>query len=325
VKRVFKKLIAGAMLLFLTVAGNAWSEDFPARGRTVSIVIPFGPGGASDLIARTLAEKLSEVWGVTTVVENKPGGDFMIAASAVANAKKDGYTIGLMTLGLIQNRTFQPQRIDPFKDFAPIGLVARSPFVLVVNSNSPVKSLKDLQEASKATPDSLTFSSCCTAVLFSVEMLKSNAQLRGLAIPYNGSAPSVNAVLAGETSYTVDTALSVKEFIASGKLRGLAVLSRSRLPFVPNVPSLTEAGVPGTFEMDTWYSLVYPAGVPTEIVNAANAALVKVLQMPDVKTRFENFAVIPEASTPHQLSELMQKDFERYQKLVKDNNLKFGN
>ena len=126
-----------------TLAGTALADKYPEKGRTISLVLPFGPGGASDAMARTLAEKFAEQWGVTTVVENKPGGDFMIGAAALANAKPDGYTMGLLTLGFVQNQIVKPShRYNPMKDFTPIGMVGRTPLALVVNSKSPIKTFK---------------------------------------------------------------------------------------------------------------------------------------------------------------------------------------
>ncbi|WP_171020391.1 tripartite tricarboxylate transporter substrate-binding protein [Cupriavidus sp. 2SB] len=311
-------------LLLSASATTVLAQKYPERGRTVSMVVPFGPGGASDAMARTLAEKFAEQWGVTAVVENKPGGEFMVGAAALANAKPDGYTMGLLTLGFVQNQIVKPsQRYNPMKDFTPIGMVARTPLALVVNAKSPIKSFKDLQEISKSDPKSLNFSSCCTAMLFSIEMLKKSAALEGTHIPYKGSVPSVNAVLGGDTVYTVDTVFSVKEFVAAGKLRALVVTSRERVGALPDVPNLSEVGVPGTFETDTWYFLAFPNGTPQEMVVTANATLNKILNMPDVKEKFARFIVKPSPSSPGDVASLMRTDFDRYARLAKENNMKF--
>lgn len=321
---IVRMAMAAAALCMVTATNAALADKYPERGHTMTIVVPFGPGGAADAMARTLAEKFAEQWGVTAVVDNKPGGEFIVGAAAVANAKPDGYTMGLMTLGFVQNQIVRPaQRYNPMKDFTPIGLVGRSPLALVVNANSPIKTFKDLQDLSAKNPQSLTFSSCCTAMLFSVEMLKRNAKLEGMHVPYKGSVPSVNAVLGNETVYTIDTVYSVKEFVTAGKLRALAVTSRERVPAMPKVPSLTEAGVPGTFEMDTWYMLTFPNGTPPAIVTEANATLNKILAMPDVQAKFERFVVKPTPSTPDDVAKLMRTDYDRYAKLAKDNQLKF--
>ncbi|WP_172642793.1 Bug family tripartite tricarboxylate transporter substrate binding protein [Advenella kashmirensis] len=302
----------------------AWAENYPEPGRTLTMVVPFGPGGASDAIGRALAQKFSEQWKVNTVVENKPGGEFMVGAAALATAKPDGYTMGLLTLGYVQNQIVKPsQRYNPMTDFETIGLVGSTPLALVVNGKSDISSFKDLQKRSAEDPASLTFSSCCTAMLFSVEMLKRNAGLAGAYIPYKGSVPSVNAVLGGDTVYTIDTAYSVKEFVKVGKLRALAVTMRDRIDAMPDVPNLTEVGVPGTFEMDTWYYLAFPKETPSESIEKANETLRKILSMPDIKKKFEQFVAIPTSSTPAEATKKMRYDFDRYSKLARENQLKF--
>ncbi|OWT56849.1 Bug family tripartite tricarboxylate transporter substrate binding protein [Candidimonas nitroreducens] len=314
-------LVAAALITGTVNVANA--ENYPDPRQTLNIIVPFGSGGVSDAIARILAEKFKAVWGTSAVVQNKPGGEFMVGAAALANAKKDGYTMGIITMGLVQNQIIKPQQpVNPFKAFSPIGMIAKTPLVLVVSKNSPYKTFKELQQVSAKNPGSLQFSSCCTAMWFSIEMLKHNAGLAGQHIPYKGSAPSVTAVASGETAYTVDTPLATQPFLGKGgKLHALAVLSRQRLPSLPDVPDLGEVGVSGKWELNTWYALAFPANTPVAIIDKANAALNKILAMPDVQQQFAHFVIQPDPMTPAQVSKQMHSDYDWYSDLIKQNHL----
>lgn len=321
-KRLAAGLLAGIALMGQLTDVRA--ADYPVKGKTLSVVVPFPPGGASDLIGRLVAQKLGEMWGVNTVVENRAGGESMIGAAAVANAKKDGYHMGLFTLDFVLNRIVQSSMpYDAARDFTPVGQLAQSPLVLVVNGNSPVKTFSDLQSTSKKKPDALSYSSCCSVMLFSTEILKTSTGLKGTHIPYKGSAPSVLAVVAGETDYAIDTPLSVKSFVDSGKLRALAVTSRSRAPAFPQVQSLGEIGVPGTFELGTWWGILMPAGVPKDVVDKTNQALQKIMDMHDVKQKLAELGLQSAWSSPQAFAKLMESDFQRYTDVAKTAGLSF--
>jgi tripartite-type tricarboxylate transporter receptor subunit TctC len=320
------RFLRGLVALFVLSLslGAAHAEEFPVKGRTLTLIVPFPPGGASDVLGRMVAQKLGEMWGVNAIVENRAGGESMIGAAAIANSRKDGYTLGLFTLDFVLNRIVQTsQPYDAVRDFTPVGLLATSPLLLVVNGNSPIKSLADLQAVSKSKPDSLTFSSCCSVMYFSTEMLKGAAKLEGLHIPYKGSSPSVAAVLSGETVYAVDTPLSIKPHLVANKLRALAVTSRQRVAGFEGVPNLTEAGVPGDFELGTWWGMLLPSGVPQDVVNKTSAALQTVMNMPDVKQRLADLGLQSTWSRPEAFGALMQSDYLRYAKTAKDNKLEF--
>ncbi|WP_137925056.1 tripartite tricarboxylate transporter substrate-binding protein [Cupriavidus sp. 2SB] len=321
-KRFAVWLLAG--IAFFAQVNGAQATDFPVRGRTLSVVVPFPPGGASDLIGRLVAQKLGELWGVSVVVENRAGGESMIGAAAVANAKKDGYYMGLFTLDFVLNRIVQSAMpYDAARDFTAVGQLAQSPLVLVVNGSSPIKSFADLQSTSRKKPDALSYSSCCSVMLFSTEILKTSTGLKGMHIPYKGSAPSVLAVVAGETDYAIDTPLSVKSFVDSGKLRALAVTSRNRAPAFPQVQSLGEIGVPGTYELGTWWGILMPAGVPKDVVDKTNQALQKIMGMPDVKQKLAELGLQSAWSSPQAFATLMESDYQRYTEVAKTAGLTF--
>lgn len=322
-KSVVMKSVAVAMSLGV-LGGVAHAQDYPDRNQTLTIVVSFPPGGASDAIMRTLGEKFREEWGINTVVENRPGGELMVAANAIASAPKTGYTMGLMTGDMVLNQIIYPnQQVNPFKAFTPVGLIATTANVLVVPANSPIKSFKDLQDASKRNPNALNYSSCCASIRFAAEMLKKHTGVAGAHIPFKGSAPSVQATAAGQTDWTLDTGLSTKPLIEGGRLRALAVTTRERQSFLPDVPGLAEIGVSGGFELVGWFSMVMPAGTPPGVVATANRTLNKILAMPDVQKRLSGFYVKPAGGAPEAVTALMNSDFERYSRLAKESNLKF--
>lgn len=321
--RLMTKLGVAAMLV-ATCLTTVHANDFPEKGKTVTLVIPFPPGGASDVLGRVVAQKLGELWGVTTVVENRAGGESMVGAAAVANGKKDGYYIGLFTLDFVLNRIVQAsQPYDAARDFTPVALLAQSSLVLVVNSKSDIKSFADLKAASEKKADGLNFSSCCSVMYFSTEMLKNSTHIKGLHIPYKGSAPSVGAVVAGETDFAIDTPLSTKPFVDSGKLRALLVTSRDRAPAFPQVPNLTEAGVPGAFELGTWWGILMPSGVAPQVVAKTSESLKQIMGMPDVKQKLADLGLESKWSSGKDFGQLMETDYARYAKVAKDNNLVF--
>lgn len=321
-KKLFR-VVALTSLMTVT-CGAAKATEFPEKGRLMTMVVSFPPGGVADMIGRTLAQEFTNIWGVNAVVENRPGGDFMIGAAAIANARKDGYTMGVNTIGFALNGIVRPgQRYNPIRDFAPVGFIANSPLVVAVKADSPYQSFAQLQAAAEKTSGKLTYSSCCTAMQFAAEMLKSTARLPATQIRYKGSAPAVLAAMSGETDFTVDTPGAIAPFVRSGKLRALAVTARSRFPLLPGTPHLDELGVPGTFEIGTWYSLVYPAGTPSDVIAKANHALKQVLEKPEVRQRFSEYGVEPRYSTPETLAEIELSDYKRYEKLAKDNGLVF--
>ncbi|RCW63197.1 tripartite tricarboxylate transporter substrate-binding protein [Pseudorhodoferax soli] len=318
-------VLVGASMLFGAAGAALASDNYPEKGRTLQLVTPFPPGGATDLLARVLAQKFSEAWGIPAIVDNKAGGDMLIGSQAIANAKRDGYTLGFTTSGFVLNGIARAQRVDPLTDFVPIGLVGRSAQVVAVNASAPYSTYKELEAASSAQPEKFSYASCCPGMHFAAEMLKSATNLRALHVPYKGSTPAVNAILGGETTFIIDTQTAVKPFVESGKLRALMVTSRQRASTMPDVPSLNEAGVPGQFETEVWWGLVFPAGVSPAIVAKANDTLNRILQSPEIRKRMAEMSIEPTASTPSEMARLMRTDFDRYSKLAKDANLSFGN
>ncbi|WP_170168272.1 Bug family tripartite tricarboxylate transporter substrate binding protein [Pseudorhodoferax soli] len=305
---------------------HATAQGYPEKGKTLTIVVPFSAGGATDIMARLIGQKFAEQWGVTAVVVNKPGADLLIGSQEVTRAKKDGYTMGLTSHSIALNKVVREGfPFDPSKDFDSVGMVGISSYVLAVDQRSPYKTFQDLEAASQAASDKFSYASCCTGTFIATEMLKEATKLKGLHIPYKGSAPAVNAMMGGETQFIMDTVTAVKPFIDSGKLRPLLITTREGSGALPGVPGLKDAKIPGTFEIAVWWGMVLPPATPPEIVAEANRTLNRILSMPDVRQRMEGFQIDVLQSTPKEMTERWQTDLDKYTKLVKAANLSFAN
>lgn len=323
-RSIFTAAVVAAGLLGLP--GSAWAQAWPQEGKTITLVVPFAPGGASDILSRLIGQKLGEQWKAPVVVQNRPGGDMVIALQGVSRAPKDGYTMGLTTSSFALNKVVKKDfPLDPVADFAFIGTVGHSPYLLAVGADSKVRSFKDLEAATREAGAKPSYASCCFGTYFAAEMIRSVTRLDGVHVPYKGSAPALNAMLGKEVDYIIDTTTATRPFIASAKLRPLMVTSRKRSPAFPDVPSLTEAGVPGDFEAGVWYGFVFPAGTPADVVRKANATLNEVLAMPDVKNRIESLDIEVMPSTPEAMAARVAADLRSYQTTTKTAGLTFAN
>ncbi len=310
----------------LALGASASAQDYPKKGKPINLIVPFAPGGASDILARLVGQKLNEQWETPVVVQNKPGGDMLIALQSVSRSEKDGYTIGLTTSSFALNKVVKKDfPMDPITDFSFIGTIGQSPYLLAVGADSKIKNFKELEAASREKNSNFSYASCCFGTYFAAEMIKNATKLDGVHVPYKGSSPALNAILSKEVEYIIDTTTATKPFITSGKLRPLMVTSRKRAASFPDVPSMTEAGVPGDFEVGVWYGFAFPAGTPADIVKKANTTLNKILAMPDVKAKIESFDIEVLTSTPEQMTERVKADLQSYIAATKSANLSFGN
>ncbi len=315
-----------AALALSAISGPTFAQEYPKNGKPINIIVPFAPGGAADTLARLIGQKLTEEWGNPAIVQNKPGADMVIGMQFVSKAEKDGYTIGLTTSSFALNKVVKKDfPVDPINDFSSIGIVGQSSYVLAVDANSKYKTFKDLETATKDKKNKYSYASCCFGTYFAAEMIKTATQLDGLHVPYKGSSPALTAMLSKEVEYIIDTTTATKPYIASGKLRPLLVTGRKRSMSFPDVPHLTEAGVPGDFEVGVWYGFVFPARTPAEIVKKVNLALNKILAMPDVKARIEGFDIEVTPTSAEQMSQKVLTDLDKYVAAAKRANLNFGN
>ena len=309
----------GAALLALP----AWARAQSAR--PLRIVVPFTPGGSTDILARALAPRLAQALGQTVVVDNRPGAGGSLGAAEAAKADPDGQTLLMGHIGTLGvNPSMYPRLpYDPLRSFVPVAYVARVPNVLVVGAASPWRTLADLLAAARARPGRLTYSSGGngSAAHITFEYLKLRARVFMLHIPYRGTAPSVTDVLAGQVDCTFTGAPAVIPHVRSGRLRALAVSSPQRLPQLPDVPTVAESGYAG-FEADQWYGLVAPAGTPAAVVSRLNAEVNKALALPEVAQQLAVEGAVPAPSTPQAFGDLIRREIPRWAEVVRAGNVR---
>lgn len=302
-------------------AGCALAQTYPSR--TIRLVVPFPPAGATDVLGRAIAQKLSEGLGQPVVVENRPGAGSTIGSDIVAKAAPDGYTLLLASGSLaIASNLYPRLGFDILKSFTPISLVGHVPHMLVVNPSVPANSVKELIALAKAKPGQISAASQGNGTLshLELEMFKLSTGADMLHVPYKGSNNVMPDLLAGNVSVFFDSVPSSMPLVKSGKLKALGVVGARRLPMSPDIPTLAEAGLPG-FDVKNWFALLAPAGVSPEIVELLNTQVQKAVAAPDFAARLADQGVILEGSTPKQLSMLMQSDVAKWGKIVKSANV----
>ena len=302
-------------------ASAAWTQ----ASKPLRLVVPFTPGGSTDILARALAPKLAQRLGLNVIVDNRPGAGGSLGATEVARAEPDGHTLLMGHIGtLAVNPSVYPKLgYDPIKSFTPVAWVARVPNLLVVPTASGVRSLQDLIAKAKAQPGRMSYSSGGngSAAHICFESLKLRAQIFMLHIPYRGTAPSVTDVIAGQVDATFTGAPALLPHILSGRLRALAVSSPQRLANLPEVPTVAESGYPG-FEADQWYGLVAPAGLPEAQVARLNAAVLHALALPEVAQQLAVEGALPMPGTPRAFAELIAREIPRWREVVRAGNVR---
>jgi tripartite-type tricarboxylate transporter receptor subunit TctC len=296
-----------------------------AQGRPIRLVVPFTPGGSTDILARALAPKLAAALGQNVIVDNKPGAGGSLGAAEVANAAPDGQTLLMGHIGtLAVNVSLYPKlAYDPVKSFTPVAWVARVPNVLVVSASSGMTSLKDLVSRAKAKPGQLSYSSGGngSAAHISFEYFKLRAGIFMAHIPYRGTAPSVTDLISGQVDATFTGTPAVLPHIRSGRLRALAVSSPQRIAALPEVPTVAESGYPG-FEADQWYGIVAPAGTPPAVVVRLNAEINKALALPEVAQQLAAEGAVPVPGPPQAFGELIAREIPRWREVIQAGNVK---
>ncbi|SHL93533.1 tripartite tricarboxylate transporter substrate binding protein [Rhizobacter sp. OV335] len=300
-------------------AAPAWPE------KPVRIVVPFAAGGTSDILARLLADKLQVELKQTVLVENKAGAGGVIGADSVAKSAPDGYTFLLGTIASHAiNPVLQPKMpYDAAKDFAPVILLGSISNVLLVGTEAPYKTVKELIAAAKAKPGDIAFASSGqgSSQHMSGETFKLLTGAELTHVPYKGSAPAIQDVIGNQIPMSFETVTVALPFVQSGKVRALAVTSAKRSIAMPDVPTLQEAGVPG-FDVASWQAFYAPAGTPPAIVKRMNAEVAKIIAMPDVKARMEGLGLQYNPNTPEQFAAFGRSELVKWAKIVKDGNVK---
>ena len=302
--------------MFAWPAGAAWQPT-----RAIRIVVPFAPGGQPDIVARALAEPLSKALGQAVIVENRPGAGGNIAAEAVAKASADGHTLLMGTNGplAVSPALYRSLPYDPLRDLAPITLVGTSPNLIAVNPATGVATLGELVERARAEPGKLNFSSVGEGSIsqLSMELLNSAAGIRTVHIPYNGGAPAVTALLAGDVQILSLNPTALIPQVNAGRLKVVAQTSARRSPLIANVPTVAESGYPG-FEADVWMAVMAPAKTPHEAIERLNAELVKIIRSPAMKEAlWDRQWIDPIGSTPDEVVVRIRRESDKWSRTVK--------
>lgn len=303
-------------------AGESSADTYPSH--SVRLIVPFAAGGPTDVIARIVAQKLSEAWGQQVYTENVPGAGGNTGVTMAARAPADGYTMMVVSTGFIVNPSMYAKiSYDPLKDFAPITLVAASPNVISVNPDFSAKSMKELVALVKANPGKFSFAQPATGSTphLAGELFKQKYGLDLVTVPFNGAALAVNSTIGGHTPIAFTALPPAMSNIKEGKLRGLAVLASARSATLPDVPTNAEAGVPD-LESDTLTGMVAPAGTPKEVIERWHDAIAKMVASPDVKQRLEALGFVPVADTPEQFGARIKAEIAKWSKVVRDANIR---
>jgi tripartite-type tricarboxylate transporter receptor subunit TctC len=317
-RRLLTALAAAGATGFVTPArAQEAASAYPSK--PIRIVVGFAPGGATDIVARAVAQKLQDALGQSVVVENKPGGGSNIGAEIVARAEPDGYTLLLGTIANATNMSiYKNLKYDTLRDFAPISQLMSAPSVLVVSPNFPANDVKGLIELARARPGTLTYASSGAggSPHLAGAMLELRAGVQMVHVPYKGAAPALTDVVAGNVNLGFKTALSALPSMQTGKLKALAVAANKRLEQLPNVPTMAEAGFPD-FEVSSWNGLLAPSKTPPAIIAKLHAELVKIVAMPDIRERFSAQAADPVGSSPEQFRAYMEAEIKRWGEVAK--------
>ena len=315
----FLRAALAALGLGLAASGTALAQAYPVR--PVKFIIPFPPGGTLDLVGRMLAQKMSETTGQTFVVENRPGGNGFIGADAVAKAPADGYTLLFNASTFTTGPMVAKAPYDAQKDFAPVVLVAQAPLAVSVNNDLPARNIAGLLAQARANPGKLNFAigSTGSAGHLSTELLKRAGAVDVTIVPYKGTAPAMQDLVGGQIQGFIDPLLGAMSFHKSGKLRILAITSKTRVPTLPDVPTVGET-IPG-YEFYSWYGLWAPAGTPSEVIAKLNAEANKALAG-DMKEKLEAQGLIVNGGSVADIVKFQREDMAKSQKLITDANIR---
>jgi len=317
-----KTLLSGAVLVLAALAaGTSFSQTYPAK--PVRIVAPFAPGGGTDFIARLVAQKLTDRLGQQVIVENKPGAGGNLGAEFAVKSAPDGYTLLLIAGSYTVNPSIYKLSFDPVNDISPIVQLSQGPFVVAVHPSVPAKTLRELIDYARKEPDKLSYASAGSGSIthLASELFLDMAKIKMVHVPYKGTGPALNDTIAGNTQLIFGSVATSLQFIKSGRLRGLAVTTPQRIAAAPELPTVTEAGVPG-YQVVLWHGLVGPKGLSAGVVERLNRAANDALKSKDVEDLLATDGVAPAGGSPEQFRALIKADIARWSGVVKQANIK---
>jgi tripartite-type tricarboxylate transporter receptor subunit TctC len=315
-----------AAVALMTLGGGAFAQQaYPTR--PIRLVAPFAPGGGTDLVSRLVAQKLTESFGQTVIVDNRPGGNTMIGTDAVAKANPDGHTLEIIASTHVLVPLFFKAPYDPIKDFAAVATIARSEFVLLVSPALPANNLKELIAYARSRSGELNYATPAAGGMNHLihEMFNQLTNTRMRHVPYKGTGPAITALLGGEVQLHFSTSGPTVSYISSGRLKGLGVTGETRLAALPQVPTFIEAGLPGIAKLGSFYGIVAPAGTPRGVIDKISAAVSRHLAQRDFQEKLLGQALVPFTSTPEQFAALLKDRLALHADIIKKANIKLEN
>jgi tripartite-type tricarboxylate transporter receptor subunit TctC len=324
-RRHFAGLAAAAVTAPSIVLSRALGAGWPAK--PVRVVVPFTPGGSTDITARLVSNRLQEVWGQSVVVENKPGAGGNIAADMVAHSDPDGYTIFISGPGMATNQFLYPQlSYDSVADFAPVTMLITQPNLMCVPNSSPAKSVREFIDYCNQNKGKVTYASSGngTTLHLSGELFKRLAKVEMTHIPYRGGAPAINDLIPGRVDVIFDNMPSILSHVKAGTLRGLAVTTKERVAVVSDLPTIAESGVPG-FDVFSWFAFFVPARTPPDVIARINADTNAALAYAPVKSRFEELGANPKGSTQAELAAFLKSEIDKWGPVIREAKIKVEN
>lgn len=319
-KRICKTLCTVVYVASAFAAGHSQAQQaYPTK--PIRMIVPFPPGGTTDVVARLVAQKLTEAWGQQVVVDNRPGAGGIIGTEIVAKATPDGYTalLGSITTHAVNPALYKKLNFDPVKDFTPVSLVVSSPQLLAVHPSVAAKSVKELIALAKAKPGQLNYASAGTGTSphLTFELFKSMAGIDVVHVPYKGTGPAITDLIGGQVQMMITGVVALMPHIKSGKLRGLGVTSAKRVAALPDLPTIAESGIP-SFDVSSWFGVFLPGGTPKPIVANMNAEIRKILEVPEVRQRLISQGADPASNTPEEFAAYVKAEMAKWGKVVRD-------
>ena len=308
--------VAAACVSLSGFWATAIAQTYPSK--PIRLIVPYAPGGGTDIIARIVGQKLGETWGRPVVIDNRAGAGSTVGTALVVKSPADGYTWVMSSISLAFDTTiYKDLPYDPVRDLAPVGLVATQPNILAVHPSLAVKSVSELLAQAKARPGAINYASAGSGSgpHLATELLKMLSGIDITHVAYKGTGPALNDLLGGQVQMMIAVMASTLPHVASGKLRGLAVTGAARSPGAPDIPTVAESGVPN-YEFNTWYGIQVPAGTPRAVVTQINAGVLRALQDPDVRARFAAGGLEPLGSTPDEFGAMVRAEIAKWKKVA---------
>ncbi len=319
---LLQALAAGVLTILLAASALA-QHAYPSR--VVRVIVPYPPGGSVDPLARLVVQKLSDALGQQFIVDNRPGGNTIIGSDALAKSKPDGYTLMVASSTFVLSPLLFPAPFDIAKDFAPVASLASTEVLLLLHPGVPANNLRELIALAKAKPGQLNYATNFGSTIhLAGELLKIMTGIDMQIVNYKGGGPAFTDLISGQVQLSIQPIISSVPLVTSGKLKAIAVSGETRFPGLPQVPTFTEAGLPG-FDVKSWMGLFAPAGTPKEVIGTLSAEISRSLALPDFKAKLRSFGMDPFTSTPEQFSALTKADTARFAKIIKTANIKVEN